>query len=412
MIYFERFTLGNGLKVLLHREPVSELAVVNLLYDVGARDEDETKTGFAHLFEHLMFEGSQNIPKFDEPLQMVGGTNNAFTTNDLTNYYITLPLINIETAFWLESDRMAGLNFSEEKLKIQRKVVIEEFKQTYLNQPYGNAFSHLRKIAYKVHPYKWSTIGKNISHIENAKLDDVKDFFNKFYHPNNAILVVVANMGMEELFPIVTKWFGSIPAKVKPIRKLPQEPVQRQARNKTIYGHVPSNRIIKAYHACDRRHKDYYALDLLSDILSNGKSARLYTELVKKHKLFSQIDAYIMGSIDNNLFVIDAILHDGIATNKAEKAIARELEKIMTIPPSEKELSKVKNKVEMNLELGLLNMLNKAYVLAYNELIDGNTQTLNEKLLYNAVGSKDIQNVASSVLRPTNCSTLYYLKKN
>ncbi|MDD3876785.1 MAG: pitrilysin family protein [Bacteroidales bacterium] len=411
MIRFERFELENGLKVLLHKDITTEIVAVNILYDVGSRDEDEHKTGLAHLFEHLMFEGSKNIPKYDEPLQKVGGSNNAFTSNDLTNYYLTLPKANLETAFWLESDRMLELNFCQEKLDIQRKVVIEEFKQSYLNKAYGDSWAVLRKMVYKVHPYKWSTIGKNIAHIENATLEDVKDFYFRFYRPNNAILVVVGNITMEELFPLVKKWFGDIPSGIMNKRNLPIEPVQREARYKTIIKDVPSNKIFKAYHACDRRDEGYYSLDMLSDVLSNGKSSRLYRQLVRKQKIFSQIDAYITGSIDSNLLVVEATLNEGIDIKKADMAIVTELEKIRKEAPSLRELNKVKNKIEMNLELGMLNILNKAYMLAYNELIDGNTMSQNELILYQKVTAQDIQKTSEKVLNPKNCSTLYYLKK-
>jgi len=411
MIHFERFELKNGLKVLIHKDPTTAIVAVNIVYNVGARDEDENRTGFAHLFEHLMFGGSAHIPKYDVPLQRVGGENNAFTSNDITNYYLSLPKENLETAFWLESDRMLQLNFSEKSLSVQRNVVCEEFRQSYLNQPYGDAWALLRTLAYKKHPYKWPTIGKNVKHIETASLDDVKNFFYKFYRPNNAIMSVAGNIESSEVMPLVEKWFGSIPKGEPYVRNLPKEPEQKKARTKTVYRKVPYTKIYKAFHTCARTDPRYYAVDLLSDILSNGKSARLYRELVLKRKLFSSIDAFIMGSIENDIFCIVGTLNKGIEVKIAEEAINTELEKIKSKLVNSRELQKVKNKLEINYELSLSGVLNKAMYLAINELIDGNAKLNKELSYYNAVSPQQIQAQAQTIFRDNNCSTLYYLAK-
>ncbi|MGZ4038866.1 MAG: M16 family metallopeptidase, partial [Bacteroidia bacterium] len=289
MIHFEKFKLKNNLTVIVHEDKSTPLACINILYDVGARDEDENKTGFAHLFEHLMFGGSINIPNYDEPLQLVGGENNAFTTNDITNYYCTVPAENIETAFWLESDRMLSLAFTDKSLEVQRNVVIEEFKQRYLNQPYGDVWLLLRPLAYKTHPYRWATIGKEISHIETATMSDVRAFFKEHYNPGNAILVVAGNVDPAQVKQLAQKWFEPIEAGAKPRRRLPKEPKQTEARHLTVERDVPVDSIYKAYHMCSRNDKNYHTVDLISDILSRGNSSRLYNALIKEKQLFSEI---------------------------------------------------------------------------------------------------------------------------
>ena len=411
MISFEKFTLKNGLKVIVHQDKSTPIVAVNILYDVGARDEDENKTGFAHLFEHLMFGGSVNIPNFDEPLQRVGGTNNAFTSNDITNYYITLPKDNIETAFWLESDRMLSLAFTEKSLEIQRNVVIEEFKQNYLNQPYGDVWLLLRPLAYESHPYRWATIGKEISHIENATMSDVKKFFFQHYIPNNAIMVVAGNVTSEEIKTLANKWFGDIPPGNKVERILPIEPKQTEARRLEVKRNVPANAIYKAYKMCKKNDPDFYATDLLSDILSLGSSSRFHTSLIKEKKLFSEINAYVMGSFDEGIFVISGKLLEGISFDTAEKAIEIELEKIRANIIEDKELQKVKNKIESTHQFSETNILNKAMNLAFAELLgDANDVNL-ETTKYNSVSSEDINRIANNILIPSNCSTLIYAKK-
>ncbi|MCL4856679.1 MAG: insulinase family protein, partial [Flavobacteriales bacterium] len=328
MIKFEKFELKNGLKVIVHQDETTPIVAFNLLYNVGARDEDENKTGFAHLFEHLMFGGSVNIPNFDEPLQFVGGDNNAFTSNDITNYYITVPKNNLETAFWLESDRMLSLAFTEKSLEVQRQVVIEEFKQTCLNQPYGDVWSLLRPMVYKKHPYQWATIGKEIAHIENATMNDVKAFFFKHYLPCNAILSIAGNVTTKEIKALSEKWFGNIPSGEKPLRNIPLEPIQTEERRLRVERDVPANAIFKAFRMCKKTDDEFYATDLLSDILSNGSSARLYQALVKNNPLFSEISAYVMGSFDEGMFIISGNLQENTSFDEAEKAIEKELENI------------------------------------------------------------------------------------
>ncbi|UKJ06544.1 M16 family metallopeptidase [Solitalea lacus] len=409
MIHFERFTLDNGLRVLVHEDPTTPMAVLNVLYDVGARDEDPDKTGFAHLFEHLMFGGSINIPSYDEPLQRVGGENNAFTTNDITNYYIQVPAVNIETAFWLESDRMLSLAFSEKSLEVQRNVVCEEFKQRYLNQPYGDVWLNLRPLAFKKHPYQWATIGKELSHIENATLDDVKAFFAKHYNPQNAILVVAGKVTLEEVKRLAQKWFGPIPGGEKYNRNLPQEPVQSNAQVQTITAKVPLNAIYKAFHIGSRKEKEFYATDLISDILSRGDSSRLYRSLVKEQQLFSEINAYVSGDMDPGLFIVEGKLVEGIVMEEAEKAILEELNRMKNEQIPVEELTKVKNKIESTMVFSELNLLDKAMNLAYFELM-GNAANYNlEKEKYQQVTAFQIQEQANAIFTENNCSTLYYL---
>lgn len=409
MVDFNRFTLANGLKVLVHEDATTPMAVLNILYDVGARDEDPEKTGFAHLFEHLMFGGSINIPNYDEPLQRVGGENNAFTSNDITNYYITLPAENIETAFWLESDRMLSLAFSEKSLDTQRNVVSEEFKQRYLNQPYGDVWLKLRPLAYKKHAYRWATIGKELSHIENATMDDVKAFFKKHYNPQNAILVVGGNVKTEDVKKLAEKWFEPIPAGEKYHRNLVQEEPQTEARQETVKANVPLNAIYMAFKMPGRLNSDYYAFDLLSDILSRGQSSRLYNSLLKEQQLFSEINAYISSSLDPGLFIVEGKLVEGVAIETAEKAIWAELEKLKTELISDTELTKVKNKVESILVFSEMGLLDKAMNLAYYELLGDAALLNNETAEFLKVQSADIQRIANETFNKNSSSTLYYL---
>jgi zinc protease len=411
MIQFDKFQLSNGLRVIVHQDKSTPIACLNILYDVGSRDEHPDQTGFAHLFEHLMFGGSVNIDNYDEPLQLVGGENNAFTTNDITNYYLTLPVENLETGFWLESDRMLSLAFSDKSLEVQRNVVIEEFKQRYLNQPYGDVWLLLRPMAYKVHPYLWDTIGKEISHIENAKIDDVKNFFKKYYCPNNAIMVVAGNVQVEEVKKLSEKWFGTIPKGPENKRNLPKEPVQTEARTLTVERNVPVDAIYKAYHMCSRKDKEYYAVDLISDVLSQGNSSRLHKTLIKDKKLFSDIHAYVMGDFDEGLFVISGKLTQGVSMETADEAIQQELEKIKKEQVSIDELTKVKNKMEASHVFGEVEVLNKATNLAVSELL-GNANLINEEIQhYLDVTAEEIQQQANSMFKKENCSTLYYKSK-
>ncbi|TAL62887.1 MAG: insulinase family protein [Bacteroidetes bacterium] len=411
MLDFKKFTLGNGLRVIYHEDRSTPLVCMNILYDVGARDEDASRTGFAHLFEHLMFGGSVNIPSYDEPLQRVGGENNAFTSNDITNYYLTVPTANLETAFWLESDRMLSLAFSEKSLEVQRNVVIEEFKQRYLNQPYGDIWLLMRPVVYKKHPYLWDTIGKEISHIAEAKMEDVKAFFRKFYSPNNAIMVLAGNVSLDEVKRLSEKWFGPIPKGTDNKRNLPVEPEQKEFRSLTVEREVPFNSIYKTYHMCSRKDKEFYAVDLLSDILSDGNSSRLYNELVKNKKMFSELNAYADDSMDKGMFVISGKVLDGFSMDAAEKAVEAELDKLKNEKVQEKELQKVQNKVEATLEFSEMNIMNKALNFAIAELMGDANQVNKEAEKYLAVNNNEVQTQAKQIFRRENCSTLYYLAK-
>lgn len=409
MVLFDRFTLENGLKVLVHEDPTTPMAVVNILYDVGARDEDPEKTGFAHLFEHLMFGGSVNIPSYDEPLQRVGGENNAFTSNDITNYYITLPAVNLETAFWLESDRMLSLAFSEKSLEVQRNVVCEEFKQRYLNQPYGDVWLKLRPMAYKKHPYQWATIGKVLEHIENATIDDVRDFFKKHYNPANAILVVGGSVKTEQVKLLAEKWFGDIPGLAKPSRNLEAEPQQTEERNLTVHADVPLNAIYKAFHMPSRNDENYFAVDLISDILSRGNSSRLFRKLLKEQKLFSEINAYLTGSLDAGLFVVEGKPLPGVSMEIAEASIWHELEQLKADLVPVDELTKVKNKIESTMVFSEMSLLDKAMNLAFFELLGDSDRLNSETQKYLSVTATQIQQQAQQIFRKENSSTLYYL---
>ncbi|PVH24462.1 M16 family metallopeptidase [Sphingobacterium corticibacter] len=412
MVNYSKFVLANGLRVLVHEDHTTPMACVNVLYDVGARDEDPERTGFAHLFEHLMFGGSVNIPNYDEVLQQVGGENNAFTSNDITNYYITLPAVNLETALWLESDRMLSLAFSEQSLEVQRQVVIEEFKQRYLNQPYGDVWLKLRPLAYKAHPYRWATIGKNIEHIEQATMEEVKQFFETFYQPSNAILVIAGDVKVEEVKALVEKWFATIPDHPVKKRSLPQESPQLAARRESVEADVPVDSIYIAFHGPDRHHDDYYTLDLVSDLLSRGSSSRLYRALVKEQQLFVDVNAYLMGSVDTNLFVVEGKPSEGVDVAQAEQALWEQLDRLKTELVGEKELEKVKNKVESTMVFAELSILDKAMNLAYFELLGDANAYNTEVAKYAVISNSDIQRVSAEIFRAENSSTLIYHAKN
>lgn len=408
MISFEEFQLDNGLRVIVHEDPTVQIAVLNILYDVGSRDEHEDKTGFAHLFEHLMFGGSVNIPSYDEPLQIVGGENNAFTSTDITNYYLTVPATNIETGFWLESDRMLSLSFDPNVLEVQRKVVIEEFKQRYLNQPYGDVWLKLRPLAYTTHPYKWATIGKEISHIENATMHDVKDFFFHNYVPSNAVLVVSGNVTKEQVRKLSEKWFGSIPSGNKVKRVLPSEPKQIQKRTAEVKANVPADALYMSWHMPGRFHDDYYAIDLLSDILSRGKSSRLYNTLVKEKEIFTSVSSFVMGTIDPGMFVVSGRVREGISLQAAEQEVNSILHKVINEGVSKEELMKVKNQATATLAFGEVELMNRAMNLAFAKL-SGDANLVNtEATKIEAVTLDDIQRVAAIVLLESNSSVLYY----
>lgn len=409
MIKYESKTLKNGLRVLVTEDPSTPLATLNIMYCVGARDENPEKTGFAHLFEHLMFGGSVNIPEYDSPLQLAGGDNNAFTNNDITNYYLTLPANNLETGFWLESDRMLSLAFSEKSLEVQRSVVIEEFKQRYLNQPYGDVWLLLRPLAYKVHPYQWATIGKVVEHIENATLEDVRDFFFRFYCPDNAIMTVAGGVKSEEVFALAEKWFGEIDRKTPARLPLPKEPVQTEYREMIVHRDIPYDSIYRAYHMCSRLDKQFYAVDLLTDILSRGKSSRLYNSLIKDKKLFSEINAYSTADFDNGLLIVEGKLIAGVSIKDAEAAIDEEINSICQTVITADELDKVLNKVESTMEFSEMELSGRALNLAIAEYMGDADLVNTELVLYRKVSPIEIQKAAQQIFRKENCSTLYYL---
>ena len=408
MIQVNRYTLANGLRIVHNEDDSTQMVALNLLYDVGARDEDPSHTGFAHLFEHLMFGGSLHIPDYDPPVQNAGGENNAWTNNDITNYYITLPHQNVETGFWLETDRMFSLDFSPKSLEVQRQVVIEEFKQRNLNQPYGDASHLLRELAYESHPYRWPTIGKEIAHIAQATLEEVKDFFYRFYAPNNAILAVTGHIPFEETIRLAEKWFGPIPARNISPRQLPAEKPQTAVRRKTVERKVPVDAIYMAFHMSNRMHPDYYVYDMITDILSNGRSSRFIQSLVQEQKLFTSIDAYISGSLDEGLLHVTGKPVEGVSLEQAEEAIWKELEKMKTVPVSEQELEKVKNRYESEQIFNNINYLNVATNLAFFELT-GKAEDINEEVgKYRAVTAEQIQATSARCFVPENCSILYY----
>ncbi len=405
-----KLTLNNGLRLVHCEDTSTQMVALNVVYDVGARDEHPQHTGFAHLFEHLMFGGSVHIPDYDAPLQQAGGENNAWTNNDITNYYLTVPRANVETAFWLESDRMLELDFSEQSLEVQRGVVMEEFKQRCLNQPYGDVGHLMRALAYRVHPYSWPTIGKDLSHIANATLDEVKDFFFRFYAPNNAVLAVTGNISWEETVRLTEKWFAPIPRREVPVRQLPQEPVQTEERRQTVERNVPLDALFMAYHMCGREDADYYAFDILSDILSNGRSSRLSRRLVQEQKLFASVDAYISGTRDAGLLQISGKPAAGVSLEQAEAGIRRELEELRQHPVGEQELEKVKNKFESTQIFGNIHYLNVATNLAWFELT-GQAEDIDREVdKYRAVTAEQLQAVARQAFREENGVVLYYTK--
>jgi zinc protease len=408
MINYNRFSLDNGLRVLVHEDKSTPLVALNILYDVGSRDEDPGMTGLAHLFEHLMFGGSVNIPEYDLPLQMVGGENNAFTNNDFTNYYLTIPSENIETGFWLESDRMLELDFSQKNLDTQKNVVTEEFNQRYLNQPYGDAILKLRPLAYKVHPYRWPTIGMDITHLENTDLEKVKKFFFSHYAPNNAILALTGNITYDHACRLTRKWFGPIENRKVQSRNLPSEPAQNEERILTIDKDVPSSALYKVWHIGPRNSMDFYTLDLITDLLAGGESGRLYTKLVREKKLFSEINAYITSDIDPGLIIIQGKLMKGIDIQHAEEAVNEVIKGLQNKIGIRDEMEKVKNKFESSTVFSNTSILNKAINLSFYELL-GNPELINQEVdAYRMVSQKMVIEAARRYFIPSNCCTLYY----
>lgn len=408
MIQFDKFTLDNGLRVIVHQDTTTPMVAVNLLYDVGARDENPEMTGFAHLFEHLMFGGSVNIPEYDTPLQMAGGENNAYTTNDITNYYVQLPRQNIETALWLESDRLLSLAFSKKSLDVQRKVVCEEFKEHYINKPYGDAWKHLRALAYKQHPYQWMTIGKELKHVEDAQLEDVKNFFFKHYRPVNAILCIAGNVTTDEVKTLANKWFGNIEPGEKYVRNLPKEPIQTEARTETLVRDVPYDALYKAWHIPARMESGYHESDLITEIMGNGYASRLYQSLVKEQQIFSSINCYHTGSLDAGLIVVEGKVKEGKTLEAANDAVKEQIDVLLSKGITEDELQKAKNKIEAMIAFEDMSILSRANNLAFYELL-GDAALINEELnQYQQVSSDSLVATAKNIFRSENENTLFY----
>ncbi len=411
MIDYQKHTLDNGLTVIVHQDSSTPIVAMNIVYKVGSKNESADKTGFAHLFEHLMFGGSVNIPKYDEPLQGAGGDNNAFTNADFTDYYLTLPKNNLETAFWLESDRMYSLAFNQNSLDVQRQVVIEEFKQNYLNQPYGDVYLLLKPLAYKSHPYQWNTIGKDITHIEQATMGEVRSFYDNYYNPNNAILSVVGDVDTDEVLGLADKWFASISSPDPHLNGYPAEPEQLEMRRQVVHRDVPQDALYMAWHMPGRMDQKFYHCDLISDLLSNGNSSRLYQSLVKKQQLFTDINAFVSGDQDPGLFIVSGKVTNGVAMEIAEEAVVNDLNKLINNDLEEGELKKVKNKIESTLIFSQISVLNKAMNLGYYELL-GDVANFNTEVdRYMAVTTEDIRQTASSLFKPANTNVLHYLKK-
>ena len=411
MIQFDKFTLDNGLRVIVHQDTTTPMVAVNLLYDVGARDENPEMTGFAHLFEHLMFGGSVNIPEYDTPLQMAGGENNAYTTNDITNYYVQLPKQNIETALWLESDRLLSLSFSKKSLDVQRKVVCEEFKEHYINKPYGDAWKHLRALAYKQHPYQWMTIGKELKHVEDAQLEDVKNFFFKHYRPVNAILCIAGNVSIDEVKTLANKWFGNIEAGEKYVRNLPKEPEQKAARTETLVSDVPYDALYKAWHIPARLEKGYHESDLITEIMGNGYASRLYQSLVKEQQIFSGINCYHTGSLDAGLIVVEGKVKEGKTLEAANAAVKEQINILLSNGITEDELQKAKNKIEAMIAFEDMSILSRANNLAFYELL-GDAALINDELnQYQQVSADSLLAMAKHIFRDENENTLLYQAK-
>ncbi len=412
MIDFKKFRLENGLRVLVHEDRSTPLTALNLLYGVGSRNEDPDMTGIAHLLEHLMFCGTENVPAFDQPLQMAGGENNAFTNNDITNYYLTVPAENIETGFWLESDRMNGLNFARNSLDVQKKVVIEEFNQRYLNQPYGDSMLLLRPLAYTTHHYRWPTIGISVSHIDSIELDHVKDFFYRYYTPENAILTITGNISPDRAYTLANKWFGPIEHRKTGSQAIPPEPIQKEARTLSVEKEVPIDALYKTWHICGRGENDFFTLDLLTDLLAGGESGRLHSKLVRGKNLFSEINAFLSSDIDPGLLILSGRLMKGVSISEAEQNVNMVIDELRNASITPEEMEKVKNRFESSLVISNTSILNKAMNLSYYELL-GDPGLINlEAERYRAVTREMVRDAAISYLNDNNCSTLHYLSKN
>ncbi len=408
MISFQRRILSNGLRVLVHEDPNTPLAAVNVAYLVGSRDEVPDRTGLAHLFEHLMFSGSRNAPHFDDWLQRAGGENNAYTTNDYTTFYEILPAQNVETALFLESDRMLDLRITRRAFETQRRVVIEEFKETCLSEPYGDMLHHLSAMMYRVHPYRWPVIGLSPDHIASVTLEEVRAFYERWYTPNNAVLSICGPLKADDAFALAEKWFGAIPPGPSLERSFPAEAEGTGLCERILEAEVPVPAIFMAFRTPPRLHSDFYAADLLSDVLASGQSSRLYRRLVKERRLLSSVEASVTSTFDPGMLIVEAKLAEGVSIEEATGALWEELDALVEVPIEARELIKIQQRFENTVVYSETSVLNKAQYLGFYELLQ-RAELLNEEVeLYRRVSAEDLQRAARQLFRREHALVLTY----
>lgn len=409
MINIARHQLSNGLRVVHSKNAASGMVAVNLLYKAGSRNEQYEHTGLAHLVEHLMFGGSEAVKNFDHVMQEAGGENNAWTSNDITNYYELLPVQNIETALWVEADRMRNLLLTDKSVEVQRNVVCEEFKQRCLNTPYGDSGHLLRGMVYRIHPYRWPVIGKALSDIEQMPKEVIQSFYEQYYVPENAILSIVGNIDSDKAFSLVEKWFGDLSNETaKQSRFIPEEPKQCESREFRVVKDVPRDMLVMAFRMCGRCGGSYEACDLISDILSNGRSSRMFRNIYAKGTLVSSIDASISGDLDSGMFIIKSQLLPGVGFQAVERAIREETDRLISEGVGNWELEKTLNRFESNQLFANLNNEERASNLAYYEML-GDANLINSEVgKYRGITSRRISEVAARLFADDNCSTLYY----
>ena len=421
-LQFQRHILANGLRLIVHEDHSTPLASCNVVYNVGSRDENPDMTGMAHLFEHFMFTGSRNIADFDAQLQRVGAINNAYTTQDITHYYITLPAVNIEHALWLESDRMLELAFQQEKLDIQKHVVIEEFKENFLNRPYGDMWMLYNQFYFQKHPYQWLPIGKEISHIEKVTMDNMKAFFYTFYRPNNAVLTISGNVKFEEIVPLVEKWFGAIPAgPVSSVetrhgtslqdtreKQFPQEDPPTQHRLFEVHRKVPADMLFKGWPTCGRLDSDFYAYDMLSDLFGSGQSSYLYKKFVMEEAVFTDISAYITGTLDPGIFIIGGRPAEGVSIEEADQKLNDFLYQLPENCISAHDLQKVKNRVESIILQNDIKIEDRSSSLAVAESFSCAEDFNDETNRYFAVTEEQINTLCHNIFRQEQEATMFY----
>ncbi len=412
MINYRERILSNGLRVVVGRDHSSKLAAVNILYCVGARNENPEQTGFAHLFEHLMFKGTEQFPSFDAIVQSASGENNAFTNSDYTDFYITLPKVSVKLALALEADRMRGLRLTDETLETEKRVVIEEYKQRYLNQPYGDLMMLVRDMCYKTHPYRWATIGLSPDHIASATMEQVRHFYNRFYRPSNAILSICADIDEEEMFEMCEEFFGGVESHDTPLEvSLPVEAQQSEARRVEVERDVPATYIVIAFHIGGRTSDDFFVADVVSDLLAGGDSGRLHQRLVKEQGLMSSVNAYLSGDIDPGLFFFTGQLLPDVEVERAEEAIWEQIELLKTEAASDYEMEKVKNKFEANTLFGEINVMNKAMNMGFYKMT-GDLSLINREVdIYREITQPQIQELSSRLFTRERSNTLIYRAK-